>query len=139
MQKVEEFFKQNQSVVPLNFQQVTCGLFLGWAMNLTRPDGSSLSFSALNGHRAALTDLFRQHGEEMSSSTNAGLSERFQALKRTQAKVLVNSNSSLLTGKVSVSFDFYSFLGKKILSMKGKEFIFGHTFMFFFLEFDVPL
>ncbi|KAF1779076.1 hypothetical protein GQ600_27271 [Phytophthora cactorum] len=63
---IEALLDRDAANPPLLFDEVQTSVFGAWLLTLEKPDGSSLSYSALNTHRAGLFNLYRDYGRELS-------------------------------------------------------------------------
>ncbi|ETK88725.1 hypothetical protein L915_07060 [Phytophthora nicotianae] len=66
---------------PLQFDVLQSDVFEAWLLTLEKRDGSTLSFSALNTHRAGLFNLYRDYGCEMSVAMEKDLRQYFKGIK----------------------------------------------------------
>ncbi|ETO99546.1 hypothetical protein F441_23039, partial [Phytophthora nicotianae CJ01A1] len=127
--RVKEKLCPQSSIIPLEFEALTAEDFVTWLVTLTRKDGSGLSYSALNTHRASLFNLYRDYGCTMSKVLESELTTYFKGLKHTLAKEASNGTGRIKTGKDPLMFDLYIFLCKKMLLLPGKDMAFSHAYM----------
>ncbi|ETP43838.1 hypothetical protein F442_09525 [Phytophthora nicotianae P10297] len=88
--RVKEKLCPQSSIIPLEFEALTAEDCVTWLVTLTRKDGSGLSYSALNTHRASLFNLYRDYGCTMSKALESELTTYFKGLKHTLAKEASN-------------------------------------------------
>eukprot|EP00644_Phytophthora_capsici_P017843 jgi/Phyca11/126377/e_gw1.62.142.1 len=127
--RVKEKLCPQSSIIPLEFEALTAEVFVTWLVTLTRKDGSGLSYSALNTHRASLFNLYRDYGCTMSKTLELELTTYFKGLKHTLAKEASNGTGRIKTGKDPLMFDLYIFPCKKMLLLPGKDMVFSHAYM----------
>ena len=128
---VKTFLKNHKEILPIKFELLNAETFLAFVMNIRKDDGNLVGYSALNCHRAALFNLFRDYNVEFPDALKKELSERFKALKRTRARLNVESNMQIRTGKAALQFDLYRFLSSKMLATGSKDCSFAHCFLIF--------
>ncbi|KAI9912036.1 hypothetical protein PsorP6_009511 [Peronosclerospora sorghi] len=74
------------SELPLiKFDELTAKDFMTWIVSLTKKDGERPGYSTFNSHRAALFNLFRDHGRAMSRTLETELQNHYRGLKRRTA------------------------------------------------------
>ncbi|KAG9416776.1 hypothetical protein AC1031_001159 [Aphanomyces cochlioides] len=106
---------------PIQFDQLEAPDFVSWLLSLRKNDGTSLSYSALNTHRASLFNLFREYGISMSTALEKELTNYFKGLKRTIAQNTSRGLDPIKVGKDPLSFEFYQFLSEQLLGGDKKE------------------
>ncbi|OWZ20007.1 LOW QUALITY PROTEIN: hypothetical protein PHMEG_0005640 [Phytophthora megakarya] len=82
---------------PLLDRDVANNLF--GLMPRKRSDGTALSYSALDTHRAGLFNLYRDYGLEIPSAMEKGLQKYFKGLKRHRATAAARGEIRAKTGK----------------------------------------
>lgn len=114
---------------PLRFEALQMDEFGAWLLTLKKPDGSSLSYSALNTHRAGLFNLYRDYGLGIPAAMEKELQTYFKGLKRERATAAARGEVRTKTGKDPLSFDLYSFFCGQLITHSSKDMIFARTYM----------
>lgn len=109
-----------------------------YVISLRAEDGTCLTASSYNTHRAALFNLYRDYGEQMPVDLTNELKVYFKGckvsyslgLKATIAKEIQAGDAPIKIGKDPLDFSVYQFLAMQFLKNSGKhkECIFAHCF-----------
>ncbi|OWZ05561.1 hypothetical protein PHMEG_00022329 [Phytophthora megakarya] len=127
--RIKELVTQDNNSEPLKFDDLTAKNSVTWIVTLERKDRSSLSFSALNTHRAGRFNLFRDFGHTMSKALESELTNSLKGLKHKLATDAANGDTKIKTGKALLMDALYSFLCKKMLVHSSKEIPCAHAYM----------
>ncbi|OWZ01316.1 hypothetical protein PHMEG_00027324 [Phytophthora megakarya] len=95
--RVKEKIAHDRTTPPLDF--------VTWLVTLKRRDGGPLSYSALNTHRAALFNLYRDFEFTITKTVESEQTNHFKGLKRKLAKEVGNGIGDVKTGKDPLMFD----------------------------------
>ncbi|POM68973.1 Hypothetical protein PHPALM_14796 [Phytophthora palmivora] len=92
--RIKPLLTRKNDEPPLHFDNLDPEVFQTWLLTLRKADGSELSYSALNTHRAGLFNLYRDYGRKMDSDMENELKQFFKGIKRelavTQARGVGN-------------------------------------------------
>ena len=120
-----------KSCIPFNFELISDEVFINFIISMKNSNGTLLTASAYNGHRAALFNVFRDYEKVMSSQMSANLKTFFRGLKNTIAQQTQAGDAPIKVGKDPLQFADYKFLALSMIRSRGKEHIFAHTFFLF--------
>src|SRR5690606_17443297 len=95
-------------------------VFLAYLASIRKPDGSLLTSAGYGTHRASLFNLFRDYNEKIPEEFTQVMSGAFKGLKRKLADMAQRGDENIKVGKDPLSFDFYQFLCKELISLPGK-------------------
>lgn len=127
--KIKPLLNGDPNLPPIIFHRLTPSLFIKWCSSLTKSDGTKLQYSAVNGHRAGLFNLFRDYNQKISQEFSEELSLRFKGLKRTLAQEFVQGQNKLHTGKEPMDFDLYNYICRTMIKFSNKDIIFARAFI----------
>ncbi|KAF1323390.1 hypothetical protein FI667_g10578, partial [Globisporangium splendens] len=113
--------RNNEENTPLCFEQLAAADFVAWLNSLERKDGSAVGYSVLNTHRAALFNLYRDHGRSMSPELEKELSHYFKKLKK---RTFPNDKRS---ENDALAFDLYAYFCDVMLKLPGREIAFARA------------
>jgi hypothetical protein len=114
---------------PIHFEELAAQDFMVWIVTLKKGDGSPLGYSTFNTHRAALFNLYRDFGAQMSKPLETELKNHFKGLKRQTALNIAAGEGEIKIGKDPLSFSLYCFLGRQLLLQPQREYIFARCFL----------
>ncbi|ETO62281.1 hypothetical protein F444_19805 [Phytophthora nicotianae P1976] len=127
--RLRPLLDRDQSNPPLQFDAIEMNVFGAWLLTLQKADGSNLSFSAINTHRAGLFNLYRDYGHEMSPVMEKEMRQYFKGLKREMASAAARGEARVKTGKDPLSFELYRYLCERLLQCSSKDMMFARTYI----------
>lgn len=119
------------SCPPIDFSLFSIDVFMEWILSIRQSaDGTdAVAFGALNSHRSALFNLFRDYGIQFSVSQEKSLKEYFKGLKREMARSRGQSHARIETGKDPLQFKDLKIICSQLLRSGDREAIFAHLFL----------
>ncbi|ETI47820.1 hypothetical protein F443_08028, partial [Phytophthora nicotianae P1569] len=114
---------------PLTFGNLDPEVFETWLLTLRKADGSMLSYSAFNTHRAGLFNIYRDYVQQMGPAMEKELKQFFKGLKLQLATVQACGEGQVKVGKDPLSFELCEFLSSHLLELPGSDAIFARVYL----------
>ena len=118
--------KENDEV---DLKQLQPRVFSEFILDSCSTSGRLKGISTLSMYRSALYNMYRDQNILMPTSMRAFISKFYKGLKRMEAKEKQNGLRRLQEGKEPLSFQLYSWLGKRLISSQQVLGTFAHLFL----------
>lgn len=132
LDKVEFFksyLKKGPESPPIDFDNLTPGIFLNWVLDLRKVNGENPGSSTYNSHRSSLFNFFRAYRKVFSRDFEKELASLYKGLKRKVASNIAAGGGKIRVGKDPLAFSLYTYLGLVVLKIGNREAVFARTFM----------
>ncbi|OWZ18978.1 hypothetical protein PHMEG_0006839 [Phytophthora megakarya] len=114
---------------PIDFDHLDAEVFEIWLLTLRKTDGSMLSNSALNTHRAGFFNIYRDYGRQMRPVMESELKQCFKGLKRQLAISQARGEGHIKMRKDPLLFELYEFLSTHLMTLPGSDAILARVYL----------